>query len=43
MNGSCQKPNKLGVDQRREFHNKLTQEWLDKNNVLTCSTLNEGR
>ena len=43
VNGSYEKPNKLGVDQRREFHNKLTQEWLDKSNILMCSTLNEGR
>ena len=25
------------------FHNKLMQEWLDKNDVLTYSTHNEGK
>ena len=28
------KPKKLCVDQGREFHNKLMQEWLDNNDVL---------
>ena len=28
------KPNKLWVDQRREFYNKLMQEWLEINDIL---------
>ena len=34
-------PNKLWVDQRREFYNKLVQEWLDSNEILIYSTHNE--
>ena len=41
--GSNRKPNKLWVDQRREFYNKLIQEWLDNNNTLMYSTHNEGK
>ena len=38
------KPNKLWVDQGREFYNfKLMQEWLDNNDVLMYSTRNEGK
>ena len=33
----------LWVDQGREFYNKLTQEWLDKNDILMYSTHNEGK
>ena len=25
------------------FHNKPMQEWLDNNNILMCSTHNEGK
>ena len=39
LNESNRKPNKLWVDQGREFYNKLTQEWLD-NNILMYSTHN---
>ena len=28
---------------RNMFHNKPTQEWLDNNNILMCSTYNEGK
>ena len=34
VNESNRKPNKLWVDQGREFYNKLMQEWLDNNNIL---------
>ena len=34
-------PNKLWVHQRREFYNKLMQEWLDSNEILIYSTHNE--
>ena len=39
---SNRKPNKLWVDQGREFYNKLMQEWLD-DDILMYSTLNEGK
>ena len=42
-NESNHKPNKLWVDQGREFYNKLIQEWLDINDVLMYSTHNEGK
>ena len=28
------KPNKLWVDQGREFYNKLMQEWFDSDDIL---------
>ena len=43
VNESNRKPNKLWVDQRREFYNRLIQEWLDNNNTLMYSTHNEGK
>ena len=42
VNKSNRKPNKLWVDQGREFYDKLVQEWLD-NNTLMYSTHNEGK
>ena len=36
------KPNKLWVNQGREFYNKLMQEWLDNDDILMYSTHNEG-
>ena len=41
VNKSNRKPNKLWVDQGREFYNKLMQEWLDNNDILIYSTHNE--
>ena len=43
VNKSNRKPNKLWVDQGREFYNKLMQEWLDNNDILMYSTNNEGK
>ena len=43
VNESNRKPNKLWVDQGREFYNKLLQEWLDNNDILMYSTHNEGK
>ena len=43
VNKSNCKPNKLSVDQGREFHNKLMQEWLGNNDILIYSTYNEGK
>ena len=37
------KPNKLRVDQRREFDNKLMQKWLDNSDILMYLTYNEGK
>ena len=33
VNESNRKPNKLWVDQEREFYNKPMQEWLDNNDI----------
>ena len=41
-NEANRKPNKLWVNQRREFYNELMQEWLDNNNTLMYSKHNEG-
>ena len=41
VNESNRKPNKLWVDQGREFYNKLMQEWFGNNNILMYSTYNE--
>ena len=43
VNKSNRKPNKLWVDQGREFYNKLMQKWLDNNNILMYSIHNEGK
>ena len=43
VNESNRKPNKLWVNQGREFYNKLLQEWLDNNDILMYSTHNEGK
>ena len=43
VNKSNRKPNKLWVDQGREFYNKLMQEWLDNNHSLMYSTHNEDK
>ena len=43
INKSNHKPNKLWVDQGREFYNKLMQEWLDNSDILVYLTYNEGK
>ena len=40
---SKRQPNKSWVDQGREIYNKTIQKWLDNNDILRCSTLNEGK
>ena len=40
---SNRKPNKLWVDEEKEFYNKLMQEWLDNNDILNYSTHNKGK
>ena len=36
VNKSNRKPNKLWIDQRRDFSDKLMQEWL-KNKYILCN------
>ena len=43
LNESNHKPNKLWVEQGREFYNELMQEWLDSNDILMFYTHNEGK
>ena len=43
VNESNRKPNKLWVDQGREFYNKLMQEWFDNNDILMYLTHNESK
>ena len=44
VNESNRKPNKLWIDQGREFYDKLLQKWLeDNNNILMYSPHNEGK
>ena len=43
VNESNCKPNKLWVDQGKEFYGKLMQEWLDNNNIFVYSTHNEDK
>ena len=40
VNESNRKPNKLWVDQGREFYNKVMQERLNNNDILMYSTHN---
>ena len=43
INECNSKPNKLCVDQGREFYNKVMQKWLDNHNILMHSAHNEGK
>ena len=43
VNECNHKPNKLWVDQEREFYNNPIQEWLDNNGILMYSTHNKGK
>ena len=43
VNESDRKPNKLWVDQGKQFYNKLMQEWLENNDILMYSTHNAGK
>ena len=40
MHESNHKPNKLWVDQGREFSDKIMQEWLEDNDILMYLTDN---
>ena len=41
INESNGKPDRLWVDQGREFYNKFMQEWLENNNILMDSKVNQ--
>ena len=43
VNEFSSKPNKLWVDQGREFYDKLMQEWLDNNGIIMYFAHNEGK
>ena len=43
VNDSNRKPNKLWVDQGREYYNKPMQEQLNNNDILMYSTPKEGK
>ena len=42
-NESKRNPNKLWVDQGREFYSSSMQKWLDDNDILMYLTHNEGK
>ena len=42
LKSNC-KPNKLWVDQVREFYNSPMEKWLDDDDVLMHLTDNEGK
>ena len=37
------KPNKIWVDQGGEFYNNVFKKWLSDNDIIMCSTYNEGK
>ena len=43
VNESKPKPNKLWIDQGRQFYNELMKKWLNHNDILMYSTCNEGK
>ena len=40
---SNRKPNKIWVDQGREFYNHVFKRWLSNNDIIMYSTFNEGK
>ena len=40
---SNRKPNKIWVDQGREFYNHVFKKWLSDNDIIMYSTFNEGK
>ena len=40
---SKRKPNKIWVDQGREFYNRVFKKWLSDNDIIMYSTFNEGK
>ena len=43
VNKSTRQPNKLWVDQGKEFYDSPVQNWLDDNDILMYSAHNEGK
>ena len=43
VNESNCKPNKVWVDQGKEFYYELMQEWLDNNGIIQYTLQNESR
>ena len=43
VNESNHNPNKLWVDQGREYYKKLVQKWLDSNDISMYSTRNQEK
>ena len=43
VNESKRQPNKLQVNQKREFYSNLVQKWLDDKVILMYLTHNEGK
>ena len=40
---SNRKPNKIWVDPGSEFYNRVFKKWLSDNDIIMCSTFNEGK
>ena len=40
---SNRKPNEIWVDQGGEFYNHVFKKWLSDNDIIMCSTFNEGK
>ena len=43
LNESNCKPNKIWVDKGSEFYNRSMKSWLEKNDIESYSTHNEGK
>ena len=43
LNNSKRKPSKIWVDQGSEFYNTHFKKWLKDNDIIMCSTHNEGK
>ena len=43
IKNSNRKPNKICVDQGREFYNHVFKKWLSDNDIIMYSTFNEGK
>ena len=43
IDDSKRKPNKTRVDKGGEFYNRSMKSWLEKNDIVMCSTHNEEK
>ena len=43
LDSSKRRPNKIWVDQGREFYKSFFKKWLDDKDIKMCSTCNEGK